>query len=64
MFLPLVDITAIVDNEMEGEEAIIRKEGNRPTIEPLQRDGLLSVLAKLAPIEEGFACFVQRSVVR
>ena len=41
--------------EMEGEEAIIRREGNRLIIEPVQKDGLLSVLAKLAPIEEDFA---------
>lgn len=41
--------------ELEGDEAIIRREGNRLIIEPVQKDGLLSVLAKLAPIEEDFA---------
>jgi antitoxin VapB len=41
--------------ELEGEEAIIRKEGSRLIIEPVQKDGLLSVLAKLKPIEEDFA---------
>ena len=41
--------------ELEGDEAIIRKEGSRLIIEPVQKDGLLSELAKLAPIEEDFA---------
>ena len=41
--------------ELEGEEAIIRKEGNQLIIEPVQKDGLLSVLATLTPIEEDFA---------
>ena len=41
--------------ELEGEEAIIRREGSRLIIEPVQKDGLLSVLAKLTPIEEDFA---------
>lgn len=41
--------------ELEGDEAIIRKEGSRLIIEPVQKDGLLSVLAKLVPIEEDFA---------
>ena len=40
--------------ELEGDEAIIRREGDRLIIEPLRKDGLLSVLAKLTPLEEDF----------
>jgi antitoxin VapB len=41
--------------ELKGDEAIIRREGSRLIIEPIQNDGLLSVLATLTPIEEDFA---------
>ena len=41
--------------ELDGDEAIVRREGSRLIIEPVQRDGLLTVLAKLTPIEEDFA---------
>ena len=40
--------------ELEGDEAIIRREGDRLIIEPIRRDGLLSVLADLNPIDETF----------
>ena len=40
--------------ELEGEEAIIYREGDRLIIEPACKDGLLSVLASLNPIEEPF----------
>ena len=40
--------------ELEGDEAIIRREGDRLIIEPIRRDGLLSVLAGLNPIDETF----------
>jgi len=41
--------------ELEGDEALIRREGSRLVIEPIQKDGLLSVLATLTSIEEDFA---------
>lgn len=40
--------------ELEGDEAIIRKEGDRLIVEPLRREGLLSVLAGLEPLDEPF----------
>ena len=38
--------------ELEGDEAILRKDGNRLIIEPLGLDGLLSVLGRLEPVED------------
>jgi antitoxin VapB len=38
--------------ELEGDEAILRKEGDRLIIEPLRKGRLLSLLATLEPIEE------------
>ena len=40
--------------ELEGDEAIIHKEGDRLIIEPIRKGGLLSVLASLEPIDEAF----------
>jgi len=40
--------------EMEGEEAIIRKEGDRLIVEPVRKKGLLAVLASLEPLNEVF----------
>jgi antitoxin VapB len=40
--------------ELEGDEAIIRKEGNRLVIEPVLKGRLLELLATLDPIEETF----------
>ncbi len=40
--------------EMEGDEAIIRKEGNRLIVEPVNKGGLLALLATLAPLEQPF----------
>ena len=42
------------DFELEGNEAIIRKEGNRLIVEPVKKSGLLSVLAELKPLDEAF----------
>ncbi len=39
---------------MEGEEAIIRKEGDRLILEPVRKKGLLAVLASLEPLNEVF----------
>ena len=40
--------------EMSGEEAILRKEGDRLIIEPAPPRSLLAVLASLEPLEEDF----------
>ncbi len=40
--------------EIEGDEAIVRKEGDRLIIEPVRKGGLLSVLAGLEPLDEEF----------
>jgi antitoxin VapB len=40
--------------ELPGEEAVMRKEGNRLIIEPAPTKSLLTVLARLEPMEEEF----------
>lgn len=40
--------------ELEGDEAIIRKEGDHLVIEPVRKGRLLAVLASLEPIDEPF----------
>jgi len=40
--------------ELDGDEAIIRKEDNRLVIEPVAKRGLLSVLSGLTPLDEDF----------
>ena len=40
--------------ELEGDEAILRKEGDRLVIEPVRKGRLLAVLASLEPLEEKF----------
>lgn len=40
--------------ELDGEEAIMRKEGNRLIIEPVTKSALLQVLARLEPVEDSF----------
>jgi antitoxin VapB len=40
--------------ELEGDEAILRKEGDRLIIEPVRKGRLLAVLASLEPLEERF----------
>ena len=40
--------------ELEGDEAILRKEGDRLILEPVRKGGLLSVLARLEPLDEEF----------
>ena len=40
--------------EFEGDEAIVRKEGDRLIVEPVHQGGLLAVLARLEPLEEEF----------
>ncbi len=40
--------------ELPGEEAILRKDGDRLIIEPSPRQSLLAVLATLEPLDEEF----------
>ena len=40
--------------ELPGEDAIIRKEGERLIIEPASPKSLLALLATLAPLDEDF----------
>lgn len=40
--------------EMAGEEAILRKDGDRLIIEPAPPRSLLAVLASLEPLDEDF----------
>lgn len=40
--------------EIQGEEAVIRKEGDRLIVEPVRRGKLLAILATLEPLEEDF----------
>ncbi len=40
--------------ELPGEDAIMRKEGDRLIIEPAPPRSLLAVLASLAPLDEEF----------
>jgi antitoxin VapB len=42
------------DLELPGEDAILRKEGNRLIVEPVARPSLLTVLESLPPIAEEF----------
>jgi antitoxin VapB len=41
--------------ELPGDEAIMRKEGDRLIIEPSPRKSLLAVLGELEPLEDDFA---------
>lgn len=40
--------------EIEGEEAIIHKEGDRLIVEPVRKGKLLALLATLPPMSEPF----------
>lgn len=40
--------------ELEGDEAIVRKEDDHLIIEPVRRKGLLAVLSGLEPLDEPF----------
>ena len=42
------------DLELEGTEAIIRKEGDRLIVEPVRKCRLLVLLAMLEPLDESF----------
>jgi antitoxin VapB len=38
--------------ELEGDKALIHKEGNRLIIEPLHKPGLLAILSGMEPLDE------------
>jgi antitoxin VapB len=40
--------------ELEADEAILRKEGDRLIVEPVRKGRLLSLLASLEPLDETF----------
>jgi antitoxin VapB len=40
--------------ELEGEEAILRKDGDRLILEPIRTGGLLASLRALGPLNESF----------
>ena len=40
--------------ELKGDEAIVRKEGDKLIIEPVKKGGLLQLLATLKPLDEEF----------
>jgi antitoxin VapB len=40
--------------ELEGDEAILRKDGDRLIVEPIRKGRLLRLLASLAPLDEPF----------
>lgn len=40
--------------ELPGDQAMIRKEGERLIIEPVAKPSLLEILAKLQPLDEDF----------
>jgi len=42
------------DLELAGDEAILRKEGDRLIIEPIRKGRLLALLASLPPLAEEF----------
>ena len=42
------------DFELEADEALIHKEGNRLIIEPIPRKSLLELLANWEPLDEDF----------
>ncbi len=40
--------------ELEGNEAIIHKDGDRLIIEPVKKSGLLEILSQMKPLDETF----------
>jgi antitoxin VapB len=41
--------------ELPGDEAIIHREGDRLTIEPLRKRGLIALLETMKPLDEDFS---------
>jgi virulence-associated protein VagC len=51
---PIQAVRIPKDFEMDCDEAIIRKEGNKFVLEPVKKDGFLNILMSLEPIKETF----------
>ena len=43
--------------ELDADEAILRKDGDRLIVEPVRKGGLIAVLATLQPVDETFPDF-------
>jgi len=43
-----------VEFELPGDEAIMRREGDRLVLEPTRKRGLLGLLATMEPLDEAF----------
>jgi antitoxin VapB len=43
-----------VEFELPGDEAIMRREGDRLVLEPTRKRGLLGLLATMEPLDEDF----------
>ena len=43
-----------VEFELPGDEAILRRDGDRLVIEPVRRRGLIALLQTMKPLDEGF----------
>jgi antitoxin VapB len=43
-----------VEFELPGDEAIIRRDGDRLVIEPVRKRGLMALLKMMKPLDEGF----------
>jgi len=43
-----------VEFELPGDEAIMRRDGDRLVIEPVRKRGLIDLLKTMKPLEEGF----------
>lgn len=43
-----------VEFELPGDEALMRRDGDRLVIEPLSKRGLSALLASLEPLDEAF----------
>ncbi|MEM8961751.1 MAG: AbrB/MazE/SpoVT family DNA-binding domain-containing protein [Acidobacteriota bacterium] len=50
----ITDRGRIVRLELEGDEALIRRDGDRLIIEPIRKQGLRATLASLPPIDVDF----------
>jgi len=43
-----------VEFELPGDEAIMRRDGDRLVIEPVRKRGLVALLKMMKPLEDGF----------
>ena len=50
--------------ELPGDEAVLRKEGDRLILEPVHPSSLLALLKTLSPVEEDFAHIEDPAPVR